>query len=105
VTIAVHKSVISSLKTWVLALGSSWVWGRPAGGGEIAMTLGDGLGLGLGVAVGDGVAAPGERGGRGPGDWAVAQPAATAAAMARPIALDASARRPAIEPVAGIRAS
>src|SRR5215469_18180446 len=81
VTIAVHRSVISSSKTWVLALGSACVWGRPAGGGGIAMTLGDGLGLGLGAAVGEGRTVPGDDRALSPAcKWVVAHPAATIAA-------------------------
>src|SRR5215469_4475191 len=107
VTMAVHRSVISSLKTWVLALGTAPVWGRPAGGGGIAMTLGDGLGVGLGVTVGDAVAAAGEDGGAPASDWAVAHPAATTAVRTTPIARPASVldQRPASSLVAGSRAS
>src|SRR5215469_16277480 len=107
VTIAVHRSVISSSKTWVLALGNARVWGRPAGGGGIAMTLGDGLGLGLGVTLGDGFAAAGEDGGGPPAcDWVIPHPAATTAVRASPIALRATAigRRPASDRMPGTRA-
>src|SRR5215469_633929 len=109
VTIAVHRSVISLLKTWVLALGSAWVWGSPAGGGGIAMTLGDGLGLGLGleVIVSDGLAAAGECRGALACGSAVAHPVTTSTAMASPATLLASILRgpAAIDPVPGIRAT
>ncbi|MGB6457468.1 MAG: hypothetical protein WBH47_23595 [Streptosporangiaceae bacterium] len=54
-TIAVHRSVISAAKTGVFALGEAVVWGRPAAGGGIAVTLGDGLGAGLGLGLGLGL--------------------------------------------------
>lgn len=105
-TIAVHRSVISSAKTWVLALGSSRVCGRPAGGGAIAMTLGDGLGLGLGDAVGDGFAGAGERGGVAPAcDCAVAHPAATSTVRTSPSAREASDQQPGVDRAPAVRAS
>lgn len=62
----------------MVALGEAVVWGKPAAGGEIVITLGDGRGSGLalGVEADAGLVEAGA--GEPPGGWEPAQPAMAA---------------------------